>query len=155
MIDLSPPLNHPSSYTWLIAFIWPKTVNFTANRNPKPRNNSRFCFSADPEKRFCISTQVPWRLPALNVKTSVLGVRWSVFALCSCGSLLPFAQFYLCFLQPVISQCTYLKPLFFASIPPQLYKETVFVLCVFVTSFAVSHYESKLVILSPLDLDLS
>ena len=58
--------------------------------------------------------------------------------------------FHPCFLQPIISQCAYLKPTFLATIPPRLYKETVFVLCVFLTSFAVSHNESELVLLWPL-----
>ena len=101
-------------------------------------------------KAVCISSQVPKGLPALNVKLTVFYLRWTSFALCSWGSLLSVALFSSLFLQPVISQCTYLKPPFFATIPPRLYKETVFVLCVFLTSFAVSHNESELVLLWPL-----
>ena len=101
-------------------------------------------FNAGPEKATC--TEVQFLCAGGALISLCLVQLWFPASYCSILSL---------FLQPVISVCTYLKPLFFALIPPQLYKETVFFLCVFVTSFAVSHYKSKLVILSPLDLDLS
>ena len=150
MIDLYPLVNYPIDYIWLIALIWPKIVDFWAIYDPETERDESFSFSATAVKGVCISAQVPWRLPALIVKTSVLHLRWNSACLVQLWFLVSFSQFSSLFLQPVISQCTYLKPPFFASIPPWLYKETVFVLCVFLTPFAVSHYESELVLLWPL-----
>ena len=116
----------------------------------KPRETKVSFFSAGTVKAVCISAQFPKGLPALNVKLTVYHLRWTSLALCYWGFLLFLALFSPLFLQPVTSQCTYLKPTFLATIPPRLYKETVFVLCVFLVSFTVSHNESELVLLWPL-----
>ena len=116
----------------------------------KPRETKVSFFSVGCVKAVCISAQFPKGLPALNVKLTVYYLRWTSLALCYWGFLLFLALFSPLFLQPVTSQCTYLKPTFLATFPPRLYKETVFVLCVFLTSFAVSDNESELVLLWPL-----
>jgi len=150
VIDLHPLVNHPIDYLWLVALIWPKTVNFWAIYDPETVRDESFLFNAGPVKATCAECQNLCVTPTLNVKTSMLHLRWNSPCLVQLWFLVSSAQFSSLFLQPVISQCTYLKPPFFASIPPRLYKETVFVLCVFLTSFAVSHYESELVLLWPL-----
>ena len=116
----------------------------------KPRRTKVSFFSAGCIKVFCISAQFPKGLPALKVKQAVLHLRWTSLGLSYCGFLLCLDLFSLLFLLPITSQCAYLKPTFLVTIPPRLYKETVFVLCVFLVSFTVSHNESELVLLWPL-----
>lgn len=137
---------------YLIDSFWfgQKLLIFEESVTRKLRKTRVSLFIAGTVKAVCISSQVPKGLPALNVRLTVYYLRWTSFALCNWGSLLSVALFSSLFLQPIISQCTYLKPPFFATIPPRLYKETVFVLCVFLTSFTVSHNESELVLLWPL-----
>ena len=116
----------------------------------KPRETKVSFFSASAVKAVCILAQFPKGLPTLKVKQTVSHLRWTSLALCYWGFLLFLALFSPLFLLPVTSQCTYLKPTFLATILPRLYKETVFFLCVFLISFAVSHNESELVLLWPL-----
>ena len=94
VIVFSTLSKHPSVYTFLVFLIWPETVDFWAFCDPEPRGNESFSFSAGTVKAICISTQVPWRLPALNVNSTVLDLRWTSLPLCSWGSLLSVALFW-------------------------------------------------------------
>ena len=125
-------------------------MNFLAICDPETKRNESFVlqcrlcegylhFSAVPKGATCTEGQTACVPPALNQSCLVLlgfpAVSCPVFTLV---------------LLPVTSQCAYLKPTFLATILPRLYKETVFVLFVFLISFAVSHNESELVLLWPL-----
>ena len=94
VIVFSTLSKHPSVYTLLVFLIWPETVDFWAFYDLEPKGNESFSFSATAVKAVCISTQVQWGLPALNVKSSVLRLRWTSLALCSWGSLLSVALFW-------------------------------------------------------------
>ena len=120
----------------------------------KPRRTKVSFFIAGCTKAVCISAQFPKGLPALKVKQAVLHLRWTSLGLSYWGFLLCLALFSLLFLLFVASQWAYLKPSSFFIIPPQLYKETVFVLLYFLChlQFPITKVNQSCIDLLYLDL---
>ena len=138
------PLDHPLACTWPIAFYFSKNSEFLS-----------FLWPGNPCKRNSrVSVQAAQRQSAFQRRYSLRELHWeSVWQTRACAEpvrlCLPevshwvLALFSLLFCCWLLVICTFCKPTFLDSIPPQLCDETVIVLSVFLVSVTVSHCEKQ------------
>ena len=157
VIAFHPPL-HPLVCPWLIASDLSKNCEFLSN--PWPGNQDG--------RKSRSSVQAVQRLSAFQRSSRRGYLCWRSNRQCyTCaGPVLAWATgvscyvlscFHYCFLLFVSSQWAYLKPSSFVIIPPQLYKEIVFVLLYFLChlQFPITKVNQSCIDLLDLDLWLS